>query len=402
MLNMNPRAATLIRVAALALIGWSVIHARHGPGLTGRGLVVMLSFALAAAAWVAWIGRTWKGGFPSLEGGLGELWPMALAGAVLTAASPSSAGSAFVFVAVVAAALRAELRRAFRIAVAGALVLALAELAYRGSALGTLAYALGFAATMLAASNSRSTALRAEQAELLLAQSQRSHEEQLRVAKLEESTRIAREIHDVLAHTLAGLAIQLEATASLIEHGAESNSVLARVRRAHELARDGLAETRRAVGALRGEPAPARPPLTARLEALAAAHRAGGAALELIVDGDPAGLSPEACDAILRVAQEALTNAQKHARGAAVEVRFDAGANPRDQIRLLVTNGRLPGASSASSLASSGAGYGIAGMRERAEEQGGTLVAGASNDGWRVELVLPAARVRAAEAEAPP
>ena len=75
-----------------------------------------------------------------------------------------------------------------------------------------LAYTLGIAAALLAASNSRQTVVRAEQAELLLAQTQRSHEEQLRAARLEESTRIAREIHDVLAHTLAGLTIQLEAT----------------------------------------------------------------------------------------------------------------------------------------------------------------------------------------------
>ncbi len=247
---------------------------------------------------------------------------MAVAGAVLTAASPSSAGSAFVFVASVAAAVRSDLRRAFRIAFAGAFALAVAELAYDGSALGTLAYALGFAATMLAASNSRNGALRTEQAELLLAQSQRSHEEQLRAAKLEESTRIAREIHDVLAHTLAGLTIQLEATASLLEHGAERDTVLARVRRAHELAREGLAETRRAVGALRGGPAPGQLPLADRLDALAAAGRAsGGAALELTVEGDPGRLSPAVCDAILRVAQEAITNTQKHAPGAVAEVR---------------------------------------------------------------------------------
>ena len=85
-----------------------------------------------------------------------------------------------------------------------------------------------------------SRSVRAEQAELLLAQTQRSHEEQLRAARLEESTRIAREIHDVLAHTLAGLTIQLEATSSLIEQGADRDTVLARVQRAHALAREGL------------------------------------------------------------------------------------------------------------------------------------------------------------------
>src|SRR5581483_11716621 len=165
----------------------------------------------------------------------------------------SSAASAFVFLAVVGAGLRTSLALAAPVVAAGACSLAISVLIYDGSALGVLAYSLGFAAALLAASNSRGSVMRAEQAELLLAQTQRSHEEQLRAARLEESTRIAREIHDVLAHALAGLTIQLEATAALVEQGADRDAVLARIHRAHELARDGLRETRRAVGALRGE-----------------------------------------------------------------------------------------------------------------------------------------------------
>ena len=129
--------------------------------------------------------------------------------------------------------------------------------------LGLLAYSLGFSAGLLAASGRRQSVERAEQAELLLAQTQRSHEEQLRAARLEESTRIARDIHDVLAHALAGLTIQLEATSALIEQGADRDRILARVQRAHELAREGLRETRRAVGALRGD-AVAAPPASRR------------------------------------------------------------------------------------------------------------------------------------------
>ena len=95
------------------------------------------------------------------------------------------------FVAVVAAGLRVDLPRAAPVAVAGTLAIALSDLLYNGNALGLLAYTLGFAASLLAASNARQRTLRVEQAELLLAQTQRSHEEQLRVARLEESTRIA-------------------------------------------------------------------------------------------------------------------------------------------------------------------------------------------------------------------
>ena len=101
----------------------------------------------------------------------------------------------------------------------GAATLGACAIIYDHSALGVLAYTLGFAAAALTGSNIRQSQLRIEQAQLLLAQTQRSHEEQLRSARLEESTRIARDIHDVLAHSLAGLAIQLEATACVAGSG---------------------------------------------------------------------------------------------------------------------------------------------------------------------------------------
>ncbi len=279
-------------------------------------------------AWLVWTIR------PNSDRGITpDLYVLAAAGGVLAGAAPDSAASAFVFVAVAAAGLRVELGRAFIVVGIGALALGVAFLAYNGSALGLLAYSLGFVATAFAASNSRQSAQRAEQAELLLAQTQRSHEEQLRSARLEESTRIAREIHDVLAHTLAGLAIQLEATSSLVEQGADREKILARVRRAHTLARQGLEETRQAVGALRGDPVSA----PAAIEALVADYRAtADAPAELTVDGDRARLAGPTGNAVLRVVQEALTNVRKHAPGADVSVAVHAGQNPDDQVVLLV------------------------------------------------------------------
>jgi signal transduction histidine kinase len=224
--------------------------------------------------------------------------------------------------------------------------------------------------------------VRAEQAELLLAQTQRSHEEQLRAARLEESTRIAREIHDVLAHSLAGLTIQLEATSALLAQDAPRAEISARIERAHELAREGLQETRRAVGALRGEE-PTSP--SATLEALLADYRLGGeGAATLELEGDPARIDEAAGRTLLRVTQEALTNVRKHAPGADVHVTLSAGP---DDVRLLIANdgsGTAPAA-----LAESGGGYGLRGMRERAELLGGTLDAGPRGYGWSVELRLP-------------
>jgi signal transduction histidine kinase len=317
------------------------------------------------------------------------VYGLAIAGGVLVGAVPNSAASAFVFIAIVIAAIRGPQARAVQVLVLGVLALAVSTLVYAGSGLGLLAYALGLAAAALAGANRRDAQLRTEQAELLLAQTQRSHEEQLRAARLEESTRIAREIHDVLAHTLAGLTIQLEATSSLLEQGAERDAILARVQRAHTLARDGLAETRRAVGALRGDSISA----PAGIEALIADYRASAdAPAELAIEGDPGRLTGPTGEAVLRVVQEALTNVRKHAPGAGVSVTIHAGSELSDELLVQIDNrastaGSVP---RSNGLAGSGGGYGIQGMRERAQLLGGTLSAGATAEGWRVELRLPA------------
>ena len=386
--SLDRRLATTIRLLGLGLVALSILSAsRHPPATTGRGLFVTMLFAAAVVSWLIWTLH------PDRAGVTAELYVMAGAGGLLVEASTQSAASVFVFVAVVVAGLRAELSQAAWVAVVGTLAVAVSDLLYNGNALGLLAYTLGVAASLLAASNARQRAVRAEQAELLLAQAQRSHEEQLRAARLEESTRIAREIHDVLAHTLAGLTIQLEATGSLLEQGADPEAVLDRVHRAHELAREGLQETRRAVGALRGEAVSA----PARIEALVSEYRAGAeAAAEVTIDGDQARLSGRTGEAVLRVAQEALTNVRKHAPGAEVSVVVHAGDTPHDEVVLVVddrpalTRSAPPAGTQADGLAASGGGYGLKGMRERAELLGGTLCAGRVDRGWRVELRLPA------------
>ena len=378
--RMDGRLATLVRLAVLVLVCWSVLHADHHPGGHGRALVSSLLLAAAVISWLWWTAR------PLGEGSIPpELWVMAGAGGLLTSASPNSAAGAFVFVAVVTAGFRMELRRAWPVAALGVATLAVGDAIYNNFGVGLLAYSLGFSAACLAASNSRQSVQRAGQAELLLAQTQRSHEEQLRAARLEESTRIAREIHDVLAHALAGLTIQLEATSALIDQGADRADVLARVQRAHELAKEGLRETRLAVGALRGDTMAA----PAAVEALVAESP-----VELTFDGDRDRLAGPAGPAVLRVVQEALTNVRKHAPGAGVSVAIHAGAHAGDEIVVVVqdrptAHSLAGGQSGSSSLADTGGGYGVEGMRERARGLGGTLTAGADGDGWRVELHLP-------------
>jgi signal transduction histidine kinase len=396
LMNFSNRSAALIRLAGLVLISWTVIRGTPAPGTSGRALLITVLLAAAVVAWLCW--TRW----PGRERGLSaDICVMAAAGGVLVGASPSSAASAFVFVAAVAAAARVPLHRAMIVTAIGALATATSTIIYDRGALALLAYVLGFVAAALAASNARQSINRAEQAELLLAQTQRSHEEQLRTTRLEESTRIAREIHDVLAHTLAGLTIQLEATSALIERGADRQAVLERVKRAHELAREGLAETRRAVGALRADAGPATPaaarpgtPAAAGIQALVSEYRSTShAKVTVTIDGNADRLSDQLGQTLVRVVQESLTNVRKHAPGAAVTIELHAGSAAAQVLELIVANGPAPDGTSGHTLLSrSGGGYGLQGMRERAEALGGTLEAGVTGDGgWRVRMRVPSA-----------
>jgi signal transduction histidine kinase len=384
--SLNARRALAIRAFGLGLVAWSVIGSHPAPASSGRGLVIAVLLALGILGWVAWSWQAYTQRTIWVD-----LYVLSGAGGFLVAAAPSAAGSAFAFVAISTAGFRLESSRALAVAAFGLFTLALGVLTYNHAAIEVLAYGLGFIAVLLAGANARQTVTRAEDAELLLAQIQRSREEQLRAARLEESTRIAREIHDVLAHTLAGLTIQLEATSSLLEGGAERSLVLERLRRAHGLAREGLEETRRAVGVLRSQSlAVAR-----TLEALVADYRASvpDAAASLEIDDDASRMDGTSALAVVRVTQEALTNVRKHAPGASVHVRLTLDAGASGDVSLLVRDrGHAEiDAAGVESLAATGGGYGLRGMRERAEILGGSLSAGPDGDGWRVELRLPLA-----------
>lgn len=383
--RLNHRTATLIRLLGLVAISWTVFASDHPPGTSGRGLVVSISYALSTIAWLIWTAQ------PKDETlATATHYVMAVAGAVLLGAAPSSAASAFVFVAAVSAGVREPLAQASLVTLCAILALAVSVLLYDGSGLGLLAYSLGYAAATLAASNARQSTMRADQAELLLAQTQRAHEEQVQIARLQESTRIAREIHDVLAHSLAGLTIALEATASRIEQGAENEEILMRVRRAHELARDGLSETRRAVGALRGDDPPRSVPVAGGIEALVAEYRsASDARVTVTVDGELAPLAGEAAQTLVRAVQESLTNVSKHAPRAPVTIALHASGRS-GPVTLRVVNGPPPGGGPDPGLSTSGGGYGLRGMRERAEGLGGSFAAGPTDDGgWQVRIEIP-------------
>jgi signal transduction histidine kinase len=216
---------------------------------------------------------------------------------------------------------------------------------------------------------------RVEHAAQLALADQRGEIEHERATVLAERNRIAREVHDVLAHTLSALSVQLEALGSLLDdEPVDRGRLRGSVQRARGLVVDGLDETRRAVAVLRDEPVA----LAEQLRDLAAGDGATFAVL-----GDPRPLPPAAGLALLRVTQEAVTNARKHAPGAPVTITLTFHG---DTAAVVVEN---PTAAAASAATAVGGGYGLRGMRERSTLVGGTVTAGRTADGWRVDAEVP-------------
>ena len=209
----------------------------------------------------------------------------------------------------------------------------------------------------------------------LLEQERAARTAEAESAALAERARIAREIHDVLAHSLSAQLVHLEAARLMLDAGADRALLRERIVDARRMAQDGLAETRAALSALRGEFVPVG-------EFLAALAEAQGARLR--IEGLPRPLGAEAGVAVRRTAQEALTNIRKHAPGAETEIRL---SYLDGTVELEVRNGAAVGSDPA--LSSSGSGYGLLGMRERAELLGGSLQAGPEAEGFRVLLRVP-------------
>ncbi|MEU0531037.1 sensor histidine kinase [Amycolatopsis tolypomycina] len=219
--------------------------------------------------------------------------------------------------------------------------------------------------------NRRQYEVQATQSKALLAQTRFAQAEHARAAALDERTRIARELHDVLAHSLGALRVQLELAEALLAERSDVDGALRSVRRSRKLAADGLAEARDAVAALRRDVLP----LTETLAAVAAAHaRDHGVDVAFDADGETRALPSAAVVALAGVAREALTNAGKHAPGE--DIRMRLGYAP-GVVRLDVRN-------NLGAFTRTGEGFGLAGMRERLALAGGTLTAGPEDADWRV------------------
>ncbi|MFD7325910.1 sensor histidine kinase [Streptomyces sp. NPDC059875] len=217
-------------------------------------------------------------------------------------------------------------------------------------------------------------------------------EERARRTLLEERGRIARELHDVVAHHMSVISIQAQVAPHLVENPSdELKENLAGIR---QNAVDALTELRRVLGVLRAEDPAADgvrhtpQPTLDRLDELLDNVRAAGLTVEAGTTGERRPLSPGVELSAYRIVQEALSNAMRHAPGA--RVRVEAGYLPtRLTLRIANTPPTRP-ADPASAPLSPGPGHGLLGMRERAAMLGGELTAGPTPDGgYEVTAALP-------------
>jgi signal transduction histidine kinase len=204
-------------------------------------------------------------------------------------------------------------------------------------------------------------------------------------AAAEERQRIAREIHDVIAHSLAVTMLHL--TGARLALRRDPQEAEAALFEAERLGRESLAEIRRTVGLLAPEGTGTSSPMptAADIPQLVREFAAAGLDVELELTGDPGTLAPATGLGLYRVAQESLSNVVRHAPGARTSISLHIDA---DIVRMHVRNelGAVIGVPSADG------GLGVRGMQERVTLLGGELRAGPDRDGWRVDVELPRAR----------
>jgi signal transduction histidine kinase len=220
------------------------------------------------------------------------------------------------------------------------------------------------------------------QAEKLLAQEAAAGEARERAAAIAERSRLARDLHDVLAHSLSVLAVQLEAARLTAITTAAGANLVGQITCAHKLTCIGMLNARRALATLRDD----NPPGSASVPGLVSETAAAlGIPIALEVDGIPCPLDADAGLMVYRVVQEALTNVAKHAgRGVRVTVRL-TWAPGGVEVSIVDSGG------DGADVGLPSSGFGLTSMAERAALKGGRLKVGRSGHGFAVRLWLPAA-----------
>ena len=385
-----PRAIELIRTLVLVMVLVTVPFATPHVGDGAQGIAIGVALGVCVIAWIAWVRSGER--YPAVVVALAVL---AAAGGTLAGLSTFSTAVAIGCVVTSAAGSRLDFEVSAALTLETVAAFLITGIAV-GAPLGTLVgYPAAFLGLWAFGLTRREYLLRAEQAEQALEQARRAHAAETQATALAERARIAREIHDVLAHSLAAVSVNLQAAEGLLGELPGDRPELAKaiecVERAGAFTREGLAEARRAILALRdggdGVSALAPRPLAEQLADLAGQYRADGdTPAEFTVTGNPRPVGAEVRLTVYRTAQEALTNARKHAPGQPVTVALEFSPS---QVTVDIRN-PLPPAGAARPLAGAGTGYGLVGLKERAALGGGSLIARPTGGEWRVSLTMPA------------
>jgi signal transduction histidine kinase len=376
-----PLVLDAVRILVLVVVLITVPLAKPHPGQGAVGMAIAVALGVSTVSWVVWLlGRR----RPRV--GIAALAVMGAAGGALAGLSPLSTAIAVGCVVTSSAGVRLNPEASLAITAETVAAFLIAALLTGAPAETLLGYPLTFIGLWAFGLSRHAFLLRAEQAERMLAETNRAREAETQAAALAERARIAREIHDVLAHSLAAVSVNLQAAEGLLGTLPAGRPELAKaiecIGRAGVFTREGLADARRAILALRDDAAP----LSDQLAALAGEYQADGdLAVDFTVTGPPRTVAAEAALAAYRTAQEALTNARKHAPGQPVRLSLDFSAA---EITVRVVN-PLP-VHPGGPLAATGAQYGLTGLRERAALGGGTLTAGRAGGEWQVALRIPA------------
>ena len=217
----------------------------------------------------------------------------------------------------------------------------------------------------------------------LLARVQGERAAQEEAAVLAERSRVARELHDVLAHTLSGLSLQLEASRMLAVRSGADPALVGQLTVAHKLARQGMAGAKQAIATLRGS---AMPGLADLPVLVAEFRRSTGLPVRLETVGTPLELGAAQQLAAYRAVQEALSNVAKHEPEAGdVPVRIEWSERA---LHVSVNNTRAPGSETCATPVGE-PGFGLTGMAERAAMLGGSVASGPTEDGFAVRWELP-------------
>ncbi|MEV0095168.1 histidine kinase [Streptomyces sp. NPDC050738] len=347
-------------------------------GLSGRGLAVAVLFVINSAALLA---RYLPESKVSQRAAIIWLTLGIIAAAALIGVSRS--GTSYLFAFFLAGHVGYRLRpRPALVLAAFCSVLCGAVLYFRiGPGHDLLPWTLGLAtgAPVLVGIINRSRQQAVRAAISAAESAERAARAEAKAAVLTERSRIARDVHDVLAHSLAGINMQLELADALLDTG-DLDKVREANNKAHGLVKESLKQAQWTVHALREDALPL-------LESLAAILDSSGHPDALTVTGTVREAPTRVIQNLLRIAQESLTNAARHAPGGEVGVELTFAAS---SITLKIRN--RPATRPVS--VSAGSGMGLVGMRERVALLGGTITAGPVSEGpdagdWQVEAVIP-------------